>query len=109
MRKGDWKLVWKTVIPSKIELFNLADDPDEKTNLADKQAEKVKELQARLAKLMGEAVPPLFMEASVKAIFGGLMGPAAIPTEANTATSEPWFFSRVMRALLAVWRGAIRG
>ena len=89
VRQGDWKLVWKTVIPSKIELFNLADDPGEKTNLADKQPEKVKELQARIEKLAGEAVPPLFMEASVKAIFGGLMGPAPIPTEDNAGTAEP--------------------
>ena len=89
VRKGDWKLVWKTVVPSKIELFNIADDPGEKTNLAEKQPEKVKELQVRIEKLAGEAVQPLFMEASVKAIFGGLMGPAPIPTEDNEGTAEP--------------------
>ena len=89
VRKGDWKLVWKTVIPSKIELFNIASDPGEKTNLADKEPEQVKELKARIEKLASEAVQPLFMEASVKAIFGSLMGPAPIPTEDNEGTAEP--------------------
>src|SRR5262249_50542888 len=26
LRQGDWKLVWKTILPSQIELFNLAED-----------------------------------------------------------------------------------
>ena len=89
LRQGDWKLVWKTVIPSKIELFNLANDPNETTNLADRQPEKVRELQARLEKLAAEAVRPLFLEASSKAIFENLAGPAPIPTEDNAGTAEP--------------------
>ena len=35
VRKGDWKLVWHVTLPSKIELFDLALDPYEKTNVAD--------------------------------------------------------------------------
>ena len=89
VRQGDWKLMWKAVLPSKVELFNIADDPNEKTNLADKQPEKVKELQARIEKLAAEAAKPLFMEASVKAIMGELFGPAPIPTEDNAGTAEP--------------------
>lgn len=89
VREGDWKLVWKAVLPSKVELFNLADDPNEMTNLAGQQPDKVKELQARIEKLSTESTKPLFMEASVQAIFGGLFGPAPIPTEDNTGTTEP--------------------
>jgi arylsulfatase A-like enzyme len=89
VRKGDWKLVWRAVLPSRIELFNLAEDPNERSNLADKQPEKVKELQARIEKLSAESAKPLFMQASVQAIFGGLSGPAPIPTEDSTATAEP--------------------
>lgn len=89
VRQGDWKLVWKTVLPSKLELFNLADDPNEKSDLAEKQPDKVRELQARIEKLAAEAAKPLFMEASVKAVFGGLFGPAPIPTEDNAGTAEP--------------------
>jgi hypothetical protein len=29
VRQGDWKLSWKTVLPSRVERFNLAADPNE--------------------------------------------------------------------------------
>lgn len=41
-----------------VELFNLANDPNEKTNLATSQPEKVAELRARLNELAAQAVPP---------------------------------------------------
>jgi arylsulfatase A-like enzyme len=41
-----------------VELFNLAADPYEKTNLAAEQPEKVHELKARLAAYAAEAAPP---------------------------------------------------
>ena len=34
LREGDWKLVWQVTLPSKVELFNLAQDPSESNNLA---------------------------------------------------------------------------
>jgi arylsulfatase A-like enzyme len=43
---------------SLIELFDLAADPYEKTNLADKQPDKVRELQARLSTYARAAVRP---------------------------------------------------
>lgn len=70
VRAGDWKLVVITGAddpdgnpPKKenknsVELFNLKDDPYEKTNLADKQPDKVKELRASLAAFAKQAVPP---------------------------------------------------
>ena len=81
--------MWKTVLPSKIELFNLAADPNERINLADQQPGKVKELQARIEQLAKESAKPLFMESAMQAVFGGLSGPAPIPTEDNTAPFEP--------------------
>ncbi len=89
VRQGDWKLVWRSVLPTSVELFNLAEDPNETTNLADKQPEKVKALQARIEQLAKESAKPLFMEAAMKEVFAGLMGPAPIPTEDNSATAEP--------------------
>jgi arylsulfatase A-like enzyme len=89
VRQGDWKLVWAILLPSKIELFNLADDPNEQTNLADKHPEKVKELQKRIEQLAKESTKPLFMETAMKAVFSGIFGPAPIPTEEDPSTSEP--------------------
>jgi arylsulfatase A-like enzyme len=89
IRQGDWKLVWRSVLPSSVELFNLADDPNETTNLADKQPEKVKTLQARVEQLAKESVKPLFMETAMQAVFSGIFGPAPIPTEDGAATAEP--------------------
>jgi arylsulfatase B len=81
IREGDWKLVWRTVLPAKIELFNIAQDPDEKNNLADSNPEMVKELQAKIQTLSTQAAKPLFMESSLKAIYAGLFGEATIATD----------------------------
>jgi arylsulfatase B len=89
VRRGDWKLMWKAVLPSKIQLFNIANDPNEKTNLADQHPEKVKELQERIEQLASESVQPLFVGEATKAIFGGLFGPVPIFTDDNTGTAEP--------------------
>lgn len=43
---------------SAVELFNLADDPHEKTNVAAQHPDKVKELRTRLDAFAKEAVPP---------------------------------------------------
>ena len=48
VRKGDWKLVKVALLPGKTELFNLAEDPGEKTNVADQHPDIVQDLEARL-------------------------------------------------------------
>ena len=47
VRVGDWKLIHWTEDDS-VELFNLATDPGEKTDLASQQPERAKDLRARL-------------------------------------------------------------
>jgi arylsulfatase A-like enzyme len=47
VRSGDWKLI-EFFEDGKQELFNLKDELSQKTNLAEKQPEKVKELHAKL-------------------------------------------------------------
>jgi arylsulfatase A-like enzyme len=73
LRKGDWKLVLNgnardnpdgevdntgQKAAELVELFNLARDPSEKTNLAAAEPERVRELRARLADYAGQAVAP---------------------------------------------------
>ena len=43
--------------PETVELFNLADDPSEKKNLAAEHPDKVKELRARYDALASQALP----------------------------------------------------
>jgi len=82
VRKGDWKLAWRTTLPSKIELFNLAHDPYEKTNVAAQNPEKVLELQKRIDGLAGEMAKSLLLTEVFKGVVKGLTGkPPALPNE----------------------------
>jgi arylsulfatase A-like enzyme len=63
VRVGDWKLVESggrglRGREAAAELFNIAEDPNEAANLAEKHPEKVKELSDRLEHYRGEAVEP---------------------------------------------------
>lgn len=89
VREGKWKLVWKSMLPSRVELFDVEADPAETVNLADKNPGEVRALQARAEKLASEAAKPLFFEAGAQAMFSGIFGPAPIPTEDATDSGEP--------------------
>jgi arylsulfatase A-like enzyme len=72
IRLGSWKLVLnghitanelkkaieENATASNLELFNLADDPYEQNNLAEKNPEKVQQLRARLDAYRAAALPP---------------------------------------------------
>ena len=81
LRKGDWKLVWRTPLPSAMELYNVAQDPSEKTNLADKNPQKVAELQKRIEELARESAKPLFLTETMGVVKGQLAAPPALPNE----------------------------
>ena len=59
IRQGDWKMIWRTLIPTSVDLFDLAADPYEKNNLAAANPEKVAAMQARIEALGKEAAKPL--------------------------------------------------
>lgn len=61
VREGDWKLIWRTLLPSSWDLYNLSDDSAEKNNLASAHPEKVAELKERIEALARDAAKPLFM------------------------------------------------
>lgn len=58
VRSGDWKLQ-VTEQPERVWLFNLADDPTEKTDVSGQQPAKVAELRALLDAHQAGARPPL--------------------------------------------------
>ena len=69
VRQGDWKLVWKAALPQQIELFDIANDPSETTNLADKHPDKVDALRKRVDQLASEMAPPLLLMEAVRLTF----------------------------------------
>ncbi len=60
LRQGDWKLIWRTLLPTSVDLYNLAEDPYEKNNVAAAHPDKVAAMQARLVALGKEQAKPLF-------------------------------------------------
>jgi arylsulfatase A-like enzyme len=63
IRKGDWKLVKIALLPGRVELFNLAQDPGEKNNLAEQHPDIVRDLEARLLGYAREQKPSEWIKA----------------------------------------------
>jgi arylsulfatase A-like enzyme len=82
VRKGDWKLVWRTVLPSQVELFNLAQDPAESTNLAEQNPQKVAELQQWAETQARGAIEPLLMNEALGIVWKVQTGSVALPDSA---------------------------
>jgi arylsulfatase A-like enzyme len=89
IRQGDWKLVWRTTLPSSIELYDLAHDPAEKENLAGRYPEKVEALQKRVNELSLEAAKPLLLEVGFNSLMNEFHLPPAFPDEEYNLSSEP--------------------
>jgi arylsulfatase B len=89
VREGDWKLVWKTTLPSKVELFDLAQDPSEQTNLADKNPQKVAELQQRIEVLARQGIQPMFLMDALGATKHVLFGSVSTPDEERDLEQQP--------------------
>ena len=68
IRMGDWKLLVnpkefkRDVQCSPVELYNLAEDIGEKTNLAAAQPERVKQMRARLDALLASPANPEYLQ-----------------------------------------------
>ena len=89
VREGDWKLVWRVTLPPQVELFNLAQDPGETTNVAAANPEKVAELQRRVEELSRDAVPPLFLGEALGAAKRTLFATVATPADDEAIAAQP--------------------
>jgi len=81
VREGDWKLIWKTTLPSSLELYNIPQDPSETNNLAAKNPDRVTLLQKRANELAASAAKPLFLVTEFQALLQRIAAPAALPDE----------------------------
>ncbi|MCM2309969.1 MAG: sulfatase-like hydrolase/transferase [Steroidobacteraceae bacterium] len=89
VRQGDWKLVWHATLPSRVELFNLANDPGEQHDLAAQQPEKVAALKQRIEALSREAVAPLIMSDALGVVKPALFGSVVFPDESPAIEVQP--------------------
>ncbi|HMP83211.1 MAG TPA: hypothetical protein PKA41_10970, partial [Verrucomicrobiota bacterium] len=99
VREGDWKLIWRTLIPTSVDLYNLAEDPSEKNNVAATHPDKVAAMQDRLNALGRESTKPLALEylagvgmAHGKPIIGSEEGqPQALIGSGGHSITDPGF------------------
>jgi arylsulfatase A-like enzyme len=88
LRQGNWKLIWHTTLPSSVELYNLAQDPSEKNNLAAANPDKVAAFQRRLDALAKESSKPLFLVDQFKVVKKNMNGEPVLPTDDDYAGVE---------------------
>ncbi len=88
VRQGDWKLVWRTLLPSSVELYDLSKDPSEKTNLASHHPQRVTVLQQRLEALARESAKPLFLIDQFKVVTKGMHGEPILPIDDDHSVVE---------------------
>jgi len=81
LRQGDWKLIWRTMLPSSAELYDLAQDPSEKNDLVSAHPDKVAALQKRLDTLAKDAAKPLFLLDQFKVVMKNMQGEPVMPTD----------------------------
>ncbi len=61
IRQCEWKLIWRTLLPSSVDLYNLTQDPSEQNDLAVTHPEKVAVFKQCLDSLAKESSKPLFI------------------------------------------------
>lgn len=88
LRQGDWKLIWRTMLPSSVDLYHLPEDPSETKNLAEAHPDKVAAMQKRLNELAAESAKPLFLIDQFKVIQKNMAGQPVLPIEEGAGDPE---------------------
>ena len=89
VRQGDWKLIWRSPLPEGVELYDIAKDPGEATNLAAANPDKVAALRKRANELAGQAEKPLMLVTEFEAMRKRLHMPPALPGDEMSFNDEP--------------------
>ena len=88
VRQGDWKLIWRTLLPQSVELYNIAEDPSETKNLAAENPEKVSQLQKRANELAEQAEKPILLQIEVQNIIKRMHLSQALPGDLESLDAE---------------------
>jgi arylsulfatase A-like enzyme len=88
LRQGNWKIIWRNMLPSSVDLYDLSKDPSEQNNLAAAHPEKVLALQQRLDALAKEATKPLYLTDQFKVVMKNMNGEPVLPTEEGFGDPE---------------------
>jgi arylsulfatase A-like enzyme len=88
VREGDWKLIWRTLLPQSVDLYNIAEDPSETKNLAQEKPDKVAQLQQRANALAAEAAKPILLESEIKNILERMHLSPALPGDLESLNAE---------------------
>ena len=88
LRQEDWKLIWRTMLPSSDDLYDLAQDPSETYNLAAAHPDKVAAMQQRLNELAKGAAKPLFLVDQFKVVMKNMNGEPVLPIEEEFNTED---------------------
>jgi hypothetical protein len=88
IRQGELKLIWRTLLPSSVDLYNLSEDPSETNNLAAAHPEKVAAAKRRLETLAQESAKPLFLVHQSGVVTKGMHGEPILPTDEDYAGVE---------------------
>ena len=89
IRQGDWKLIWRTLLPGAVELYNIAQDPSEKNNVAAENPDKVAALQKRANELAAAMAKPQLLQTEFKEMLKRLKMPPSLPAELGSLDEEP--------------------
>ena len=89
LRQGNWKLIWQATLPSKVELFDIAADSAETTNVAEKNSDVVATLKQRIEVLSREAVAPLIFGEAMPALKAQLFSSVVLPADVKAVEDQP--------------------
>jgi arylsulfatase A-like enzyme len=88
LRQGDWKLIWRTMLPSSVDLYDLSKDPAEQNNVAAAHPDKVTEMEQKLDALAKGASKPLFLVDQFKVVMKNMNGVPVLPTDEGFGDSD---------------------
>lgn len=72
LRVGEYKLIVHAALPSKVEVFHIANDPEEVENIAERDPDRTRDLLKRLNEYAYDMLPALQVDAWIASIGAGL-------------------------------------